>query len=83
MLGVLKAHIMGFEEKCRNPLKPECEGRDIAVYIQAGSERLPICRECWMALAEEDVEWDERGMRFRGKSLSSHRKRLRRAKPII
>jgi hypothetical protein len=59
---------MGFEEKCRNPLKPECESRDIAVYVQAGSERLPICRRCWELLAEEDVEWDENGIRFRRKT---------------
>jgi len=62
---------MTFTEKCGNPLKPECEGRDIAVYIQTGSKRLPICRSCWVILAEQDVEWNEDGIRFKGELPSS------------
>jgi hypothetical protein len=60
-----------FTEKCENPLKPECEGTDIAVYIQAGNKRLPICKSCWVILAEQDVEWDEDGIRFKGELTSS------------
>ncbi|MGD6805804.1 MAG: hypothetical protein ACQCN4_02465 [Candidatus Bathyarchaeia archaeon] len=48
-------------EVCHNPLKLNCQGTDIVVYIQVGSEKLPICRECWRELADSDVEWGEEG----------------------
>jgi hypothetical protein len=49
-------------EVCHNPLKTNCESNDIAVYIQVGAEKLPICRTCWIELAESDIEWDEDGL---------------------
>ena len=33
------------------------------MYIQVGSERFPICRQCWNELAESDVEWGEDGLK--------------------
>lgn len=50
-------------EVCHNPLKPDCESNDIVVYIQVGSERFPICRQCWSELAESSVEWGEDGLK--------------------
>ena len=51
-------------EVCHNPLKSECESSDIVVYIQVGTERLPICRQCWGELAESDFEWGEEGLKI-------------------
>jgi len=50
-------------EVCHNPLKVDCESNDIVVYIQVGSEKLPICRSCWRELAESDLEWGEEGLK--------------------
>jgi len=50
-------------EVCHNPLKSDCQSSDIVVYIQVGSERFPICRQCWSDLAESDVEWGEEGLK--------------------
>ena len=55
-------------EKRRNPLKPSCGRKDIAVYIRAGDKILPICEECWRSLAEMDVEWGEDGFKLRMKA---------------
>lgn len=49
-------------EVCHNPLKTNCESNNIAVYIQVGTEKLPICRTCWIELAESDIEWNEDGL---------------------
>lgn len=50
-------------EICHNPLKSDCESSDIVVYIQVGTERFPICRQCWSEFASSDVEWGEDGLR--------------------
>lgn len=50
-------------EICHNPLKSDCESSDIVVYIQVGTERFPICRQCWSELAASDVEWGEDGLK--------------------
>jgi len=44
-------------ERCKNPLRKECRESDIAVYILFKGERLPICRQCWSRMADDDVEW--------------------------
>ncbi|MDR1993165.1 MAG: hypothetical protein LBQ98_06710 [Nitrososphaerota archaeon] len=41
-------------EQCRNPLKPKCQNKDIAVYLQINQENLPLCQQCWTTLAESD-----------------------------
>ncbi|MCW4008821.1 MAG: hypothetical protein NWF09_09075 [Candidatus Bathyarchaeota archaeon] len=50
-------------ETCKSPLKRDCSGTDIKLYIQVGEERLPICSKCWEKLADSDAEWDEKGFR--------------------
>ena len=55
-------------EKCRNPLKPSCKRKDIAVYMLVGDEILPICEGCWRSMAEMDVEWGEDGFKVRVKA---------------
>lgn len=55
-------------EKCRNSLKPSCRRKDIAVYIRAGDEILPICEGCWRSLAEMDMELGEDGFKLRMKA---------------
>lgn len=44
-------------EVCRNPIRPNCGGQDIAVYIFFKGSILPICRRCWRELVELDFEW--------------------------
>jgi hypothetical protein len=46
------------DEQCRNFLKPECGCTDIVLYIQLGSERFPICKNCRSELAELE-DWNE------------------------
>jgi len=50
-------------EQCCNPIKPDCNNRDIVVYIQIASERLPVCRQCWENLAETNIEWGQEGLK--------------------
>jgi hypothetical protein len=44
-------------ENCKNPWNGKCENTDIAVYIYYRDRRLPICRDCWSHIAENDIEW--------------------------
>jgi hypothetical protein len=30
---------------------------DIAVYIYYRGRKLPICRECWIEIAQKNIEW--------------------------
>ncbi|RLF12389.1 MAG: hypothetical protein DRJ69_00970 [Thermoprotei archaeon] len=46
-------------EVCMNPWNGECRSTEIAVYIYHGGERLPVCRRCWIELADGDYEWGE------------------------
>jgi len=50
-------------EQCKNPLKPKCPNDDIVAYIQIGQERLPLCHQCWIDMAESSVEWGEDGLK--------------------
>lgn len=34
-----------------------CRNTDIAVYIYKDGQRIPICREHWVKIAESDEEW--------------------------
>jgi hypothetical protein len=43
--------MFSLDECCRNFLKPDCSCIDIVLYIQLGSERLSICKNCWCELA--------------------------------
>ncbi|MDR2720295.1 MAG: hypothetical protein LBC03_05790 [Nitrososphaerota archaeon] len=43
-------------EQCKNPKKPECQNKDIIVYLQINQEKTPICQQCWFALAETITE---------------------------
>ena len=48
------------EEKCKNPWKEEeCTSTDIEVYIWYKNKKVPICRECWVEIAENEIDWDE------------------------
>jgi len=44
-------------ENCKNPWNGECKNTDIEVYIYYKDKRLPICRDCWSTIAEDDIEW--------------------------
>jgi len=46
-------------EQCKNPLNPECNNKDIAVYLQINQEKVPICQHCWNQLAETTIEWNQ------------------------
>jgi len=46
-------------EHCKNPLKPECHNENILLYMQINQEKLPICQQCWNAIAETTYEWGE------------------------
>ena len=51
----------GLTEVCLNPWKSKpCFSSDIAVYIVFKTERIPICRRCWLEIAASDIEWDGR-----------------------
>lgn len=47
----------GHVEKCRNPWNKDCKGSDIEVYILFKGDKLPICRNCWDKISEENLEW--------------------------
>jgi hypothetical protein len=49
-------------EQCCNPLK-KCNNKDIWVYIQAGSEKVSICQQCWQEISESNLEWGEEGLK--------------------
>jgi len=60
------------DEQCRNLLKPACNCVDILLYIIVGSEKIPLCQQCWCELAESDnVEWGEEGLRVKEKISQS------------
>jgi len=40
------------KERCMNPWNGECSSQDITLYIFYEGQRLPICRECWKAIAQ-------------------------------
>ena len=44
-------------ESCKNPWKRKCENEDVAVYIYYRYRLLPICRDCWSTIADDDIEW--------------------------
>jgi len=44
---------------CSNPWNPECRSTDIALDIMHKGKQLPICRKCWVPLANSDREWGE------------------------
>ncbi|MDR1993616.1 MAG: hypothetical protein LBQ98_09055 [Nitrososphaerota archaeon] len=43
-------------ERCQNPLKPECNNQNIALYLQVNQEKLAICQQCWHEIAEATTE---------------------------
>lgn len=51
-------------EVCQNPWKRKpCTNTDIKLYIMFKGKQLPICRSCWLNIAEgklKDKEWGER-----------------------
>jgi len=52
-------------KQCCNPLKKQCENNDIVLYMQLGSERLPICKQCWHEMADLTIEWGDKGLKSR------------------
>ncbi|MCW4010538.1 MAG: hypothetical protein NWF05_07960 [Candidatus Bathyarchaeota archaeon] len=44
-------------EQCQNPWKNTCHSENIKLYIQVKGEKLPICQQCWINLADKGVEW--------------------------
>lgn len=43
--------------RCRNPWNGQCKNTDIEVCIYYNEELLPICRDCWLEIAEKDLIW--------------------------
>ena len=50
-------------EKCMNPIRSKCKNANITVYIEAGEEIYPICESCWLAITDDEFEWDKQGFR--------------------
>jgi hypothetical protein len=50
------AEVLEFEY-CRNPWNPNCENSDVEVYILLKGTKIPLCRKCWLAIVEAEVEW--------------------------
>ena len=47
-------------EQCKNPFKEdECTNTDVETYIVYKGERLSICKECWIKIAESDIQWSQ------------------------
>ena len=44
-------------ETCMNPWNGHCQNSDIAVYIYYNGRILPICSECWIEIAQKNIEW--------------------------
>jgi hypothetical protein len=44
-------------EHCKNPWKNKCQSENIKLYIMFKGEKLPICKQCWTSIADEDAEW--------------------------
>jgi len=44
-------------ERCKNPYKHKCSSENIKLYILLKGEKLPICRQCWSSLAEQEGDW--------------------------
>ncbi|MEM2915717.1 MAG: hypothetical protein QXH91_10040, partial [Candidatus Bathyarchaeia archaeon] len=45
------------EEVCLNPWNGQCLKKDISLYIIYNGNRFPICRECWMTISSNNIEW--------------------------
>jgi hypothetical protein len=46
-------------EHCKNPWKNSCKSENIKLYIQFKGEKLPICKQCWDRMADEDLSWGD------------------------
>jgi len=44
-------------EHCKNPWKNNCNSENIKLYIEIKGEKLPICRQCWSVIADQDLSW--------------------------
>ncbi|MCX8150620.1 MAG: hypothetical protein N3D85_03860 [Candidatus Bathyarchaeota archaeon] len=44
-------------EHCKNPLKNTCHSENIKLYIMVKGQKLPICNQCWIHLANSEEEW--------------------------
>jgi hypothetical protein len=44
-------------EHCRNPWNGKCGNTDIQLYIYHKGRQLPICRKCWLEIADKNLEW--------------------------
>ena len=47
-------------EQCKNPMKPKCKNTNIKLYIvvdKTTDEQIPICENCWIEIADADIEW--------------------------
>jgi len=44
-------------EHCRNPWNGRCKNTDIQLYIYYKGRQLPICKECWLEIADRDFQW--------------------------
>lgn len=40
-----------------NPWNGHSLNSDIAVYIYYKGRKLPICSECWIEIAQKNIEW--------------------------
>ena len=49
---------MTLSRKCKNPWK-RCRREDIQVVIKYKGKLLPICRKCWLEIANSDKEWGD------------------------
>ena len=54
--------VLVLDERCCDPLKLNCESKNILLYIQVGSERLSICPKCWSEIADSAIEWSKEGL---------------------
>lgn len=50
------------QQQCKNPLKPACSNKDIAVYLQVDQELLPLCQQCWFSLAETEIDLNKENL---------------------
>jgi hypothetical protein len=46
-------------EHCKNPWKNNCKSENIKLYIQFKGEKLPICKQCWNRIADDEVNWGD------------------------
>jgi len=43
-------------EHCKNPWDDHCKSENIKLYIQLKGENVPICKQCWVKIADRE-EW--------------------------